>query len=85
MVVIDAVVRLLPGALGDEDSAQDDSFSESVGGGLEYPQYTRPETFRGMKVPDILLSGHHAEIEKWRKQQTLERTKRYRPDLLKPI
>ncbi|MBN2270032.1 MAG: tRNA (guanosine(37)-N1)-methyltransferase TrmD [Sedimentisphaerales bacterium] len=85
MVVIDAVVRLLPGALGDQDSARDDSFSESVGGGLEYPQYTRPETFRGMKVPDILLSGHHAEIEKWRKQQTLERTKRYRPDLLRPI
>lgn len=85
MIVIDAVVRLLPGALGDQDSARDDSFSESVGGGLEYPQYTRPETFRGMKVPDILLSGHHAEIEKWRKQQTLERTKRYRPDLLRPI
>lgn len=85
MVVIDAVVRLLPGALGDQDSSVHDSFSESTGGGLEYPQYTRPETFRGMKVPDILLSGHHGEIEKWRKQQTLERTKRYRPDLLKPI
>lgn len=84
MVLIDAVVRLLPGALGDEDSAKDDSFSESVGGGLEYPQYTRPEIFRDMKVPDILLSGHHAEIEKWRKQQALERTKRCRPDLLKP-
>ena len=85
MVVIDAVVRLLPGALGDQDSSAHDSFSESNEGGLEYPQYTRPETFRGMKVPDILLSGHHAEIQKWRKQQTLERTKRYRPDLLKPI
>jgi tRNA (guanine37-N1)-methyltransferase len=85
MVVIDAVVRLLPGALGDQDSSVHDSFSESTGGGLEYPQYTRPETFRGMKVPDILLSGHHGEIEKWRKQQTLERTKRYRPDLLRPI
>ncbi len=85
MVVIDAVVRLLPGALGDHDSSIHDSFSESNEGGLEYPQYTRPETFRGMKVPDILLSGHHAEIQKWRKQQTLERTKRYRPDLLRPL
>ena len=83
MVLIDAVVRLLPGALGDEDSAKDDSFSESIGGGLEYPQYTRPEIFRDMKVPDILLSGHHAEIQKWRKQQALERTKKHRPDLLK--
>jgi len=82
MVVIDAVVRLLPGALGDEDSSKNDSFSESVGGGLEYPQYTRPEIFRDMKVPDILLSGHHAEIEKWRRQQALERTKKHRPDLL---
>ena len=82
MVVIDAVVRLLPGALGDEGSSKDDSFSESAGGGLEYPQYTRPEIFRDMKVPDILLSGHHAEIEKWRRQQTLERTKKHRPDLL---
>ncbi len=82
MVVIDAVVRLLPGALGDEDSSKDDSFSESTGGGLEYPQYTRPEIFRDMKVPDILLSGHHAEIEKWRRQQAFERTKKHRPDLL---
>ncbi len=83
MVLIDAVVRLLPGSLGDEDSSKHDSFSESAEGGLEYPQYTRPEIFRGMKVPDILLSGHHAEIEKWRKQQALERTKRHRPDLLR--
>ena len=82
MVVIDAVVRLLPGALGDEDSSKNDSFSASTGGGLEYPQYTRPEVFRDMKVPDILLSGHHAEIEKWRRQQALERTKKHRPDLL---
>ena len=79
MVVIDAVVRLLPGALGDDDSAKDDSFSNGL---LEYPQYTRPETFRGMKVPDILLSGHHAEIQKWRKDQAIERTKKWRPDLL---
>lgn len=82
MVVIDAVVRLLPGALGDEDSVKDDSFSESSGGGLEYPQYTRPEVFRGMKVPEILLSGNHAEIEKWRHRQSLEKTKKQRPDLL---
>lgn len=80
MVIIDAVVRLLPGALGDEDSTKDDSFSEGL---LEYPQYTRPEVFRDMKVPDILLSGDHAKIAEWRKQQALERTKKWRPDLLK--
>jgi len=79
MVVVDAVVRLLPGALGDEDSAKDDSFSEAL---LEYPQYTRPEVFRGMKVPEILLSGDHARIAKWRRQQALERTQQWRPDLL---
>jgi tRNA (guanine37-N1)-methyltransferase len=83
MVIIDAVVRLLPGALGDGESAEDETFSETASGGLEYPQYTRPETFGGMKVPDILLSGHHAEIEKWRRQQSLERTRQSRPDLLK--
>jgi len=83
MVIIDAVVRLLPGALGDESSAQDETFSESAGGGLEYPQYTRPEEFRGMKVPEVLLSGHHGEIEKWRREQSLERTRQVRPDLLK--
>jgi len=82
MVVIDAVVRLLDGALGDEDSAKDDSFSESTGGGLEYPHYTRPEVFRGMKVPDILLSGDHAKIAQWRRQQSRERTQKKRPDLL---
>jgi tRNA (guanine37-N1)-methyltransferase len=80
LVIIDAVVRLLDGALGDEDSAKDDSFSEGL---LEYPQYTRPEIFRGMKVPDILLSGDHAKIAVWRRQQALERTKKWRPDLLK--
>ena len=79
MVLIDAVVRLLKGALGDEDSAENDSFSNGL---LEYPQYTRPENFRGMKVPDILLSGNHAKIEQWRKHQAMERTKRSRPDLL---
>jgi tRNA (guanine37-N1)-methyltransferase len=80
MVIIDAVVRLLPGVLGDEDSSKDDSFSDGL---LEYPQYTRPEIFRDMKVPDILLSGDHAKIAEWRKQQSLERTKKWRPDLLK--
>jgi tRNA (guanine37-N1)-methyltransferase len=79
MVIIDAVVRLLPGALGDEDSAKTDSFSEGL---LEYPQYTRPEVFRGMKVPDILLSGDHAKIAQWRREQSLERTRQWRPDLL---
>ncbi len=80
MVIIDAVVRLLPDALGDEDSSKDDSFSEGL---LEYPQYTRPEVFRDMKVPDILLSGDHAKIAEWRRQQAIERTKKWRPDLLK--
>jgi len=79
MVIIDAVVRLLAGALGDENSAKDDSFSQGL---LEYPQYTRPEVFRDMKVPAVLLSGDHAKIARWRRQQALERTKKYRPDLL---
>ena len=83
MIIIDAVVRLLAGALGDEDSPKDDSFSESASGGLEYPQYTRPEVFRGMKVPDILLSSDDGKIAQWRRQQALERTKKWRPDLLK--
>ncbi len=82
MVIIDAVVRLLPGVLGDEDSAKNDSFSESAGGLLEYPQYTRPEVFHDMKVPDILLSGDHKKIAQWRKEQALERTRIWRPDLL---
>jgi tRNA (guanine37-N1)-methyltransferase len=80
MVVIDAVTRLLPGALGDEESAQQESFSHGL---LEYPHYTRPADFRGMKVPEVLLSGHHAEIEKWRAEQAKTRTKARRPDLLK--
>ena len=80
MVIIDAVVRLLAGALGDENSAKDESFSEGL---LEYPQYTRPEVFRDMKVPDVLLSGNHAKIAQWRRQQALERTKKWRPDLQK--
>jgi len=80
MVVIDAVVRLLPGALGSETSALYESFSEGL---LDYPQYTRPPEFRGMKVPEVLLSGNHAEIARWRKQAALEKTRRKRPDLLK--
>ncbi len=80
MVVIDAVTRLLPGALGDDESSHDESFSHGL---LEYPQYTRPAEFRGTKVPDVLVSGHHAEIEKWRREQAKLRTKEQRPDLLK--
>lgn len=79
MVVIDAVTRLIPGVLGDEESALDESFSRGL---LEYPHYTRPAEFRGMKVPEILLSGHHAEIEKWRAEQAQRRTALRRPDLL---
>ena len=79
MVVIDAVVRLIPGALGSETSAVFESFSEGL---LDYPQYTRPPEFRGMKVPEVLLSGNHAEIARWRKQAALEKTQRKRPDLL---
>lgn len=79
MVIIDAVARLLPGALGDDTSAQDESFSQ---GGLEYPQYTRPAEFRGLRVPEVLLSGNHAEIAKWRAEQARRRTEQRRPDLL---
>ena len=78
MVVIDAVTRLLPGALGDDSSSHDESFSHGL---LEYPQYTRPAEFRGMKVPEVLLSGNHAEIEKWRLEQAKKRTSQRRPDL----
>jgi len=80
MVVVDAVVRLLPGALGSETSAVYESFSEGL---LDHPQYTRPPEFRGMKVPEVLLSGNHAEIERWRKEAAIQKTKRKRPDLLK--
>jgi tRNA (guanine37-N1)-methyltransferase len=78
MVVIDAVVRLLPGALGAVDGAADESFAEGL---LEYPQYTRPREFRGMAVPDMLLSGNHAAIAKWRRGQREVRTEQRRPDL----
>jgi tRNA (guanine37-N1)-methyltransferase len=79
MVIIDAVTRLLPGVLGDEGSARDDSFSQGL---LEYPQYTRPAEFRGMTVPEVLLSGNHAEIARWRAEQARLRTQERRPDLL---
>jgi tRNA (guanine37-N1)-methyltransferase len=79
VVFVDAIVRLLPGVLGDEHSAADDSFSSGL---LEGPQYTRPAEFRGWKVPDVLLSGNHGEIAKWRKEQARERTEKNRPDLL---
>lgn len=78
MVVVDAVTRLMPGALGDDESANDESFSHGL---LEYPQYTRPADFRGMKVPDVLLSGNHAEIARWRAEQARLRTQERRPDL----
>ncbi len=79
MVVIDAVTRLLPGVLGDDESSRDESFSQGL---LEYPQYTRPAEFRGMKVPEVLVSGNHAQIEKWRREQAKSRTKERRPDLM---
>jgi tRNA (guanine37-N1)-methyltransferase len=79
MAVVDAVTRFLPGALGDPNGANDDSFGDGL---LEYPHYTRPEEFRGWRVPEVLLSGNHALIAKWRKEQSLVRTKKQRPDLL---
>jgi tRNA (guanine37-N1)-methyltransferase len=79
MVIVDAVTRLIPGVLGDADSAEDESFSRGL---LEYPQYTRPAEFRGMKVPDVLLSGNHEEIARWRGEQAHLRTEKRRPDLL---
>lgn len=82
MTVIDAVVRLLPGVLGQEDSHIQDSFSTGL---LEHPHYTRPAEFRGMKVPDILLSGNHAKIEEWREEQSLKRTLLRRPDLFEAL
>lgn len=78
-VVVDAIVRLLPGVLGDDASATDDSFASGL---LEFPHYTRPFDFRGWKVPDILLSGHHSNIAKWRREQAIARTLERRPDLL---
>ncbi len=79
IVVTDAIVRLLPNALGSETSAENDSFSDGL---LDFPHYTQPRDFRGMQVPEVLLGGNHAEIEKWRKEKALEKTKKFRPDLL---
>ena len=79
IVITDAIIRLLPNALGSETSAENDSFSNGL---LDYPHYTRPADFRGMQVPEVLLNGNHAEIEKWRREKALEKTKRVRPDLL---
>lgn len=79
MVMIDAISRLIPGVLNNEDSAEFESFHDNL---LEHPHYTRPVEFRGKKVPDVLLSGHHANIEKWRREQSLKRTLERRPDLL---
>lgn len=79
MVLVDTVVRLIPGVLGKQESLNDESFNQGL---LEYPQYTRPEEFKGKKVPEVLLSGNHAEIEKWRKKEALKRTKKRRSDLL---
>lgn len=80
VVLADAIVRLLPNALGSETSAENDSFSNGL---LDCPHYTRPAEFRGMRVPEVLLTGHHKEIEKWRREKALEKTKKNRPDLLK--
>jgi tRNA (guanine37-N1)-methyltransferase len=80
LVLVDVVVRLVPGALGSETSATNESFSEGL---LDYPHYTRPPEFRGLSVPEVLLSGNHAEIERWRKEQARKKTERNRPDLLK--
>ncbi len=84
MVLIDAVVRLLPGVLGDDQSASHDSFSVGRDRMLDHPHYTRPQDWQGMEVPDVLLGGHHSQIEAWRKQQSLERTAQRRPDLISP-
>ena len=80
MVVIDAVSRLVPGVLNNEESAEFESFHNNL---LEYPQYTRPETFEGRSVPEVLLSGHHGKVDAWRLEKSVERTKEYRPDLYK--
>ena len=78
--MIDAVTRLLPGALGNEESAEQDSFSDE--GILDYPHYTRPAMFRDLAAPEILLSGHHQQVRRWRRKKALEKTLQYRPELL---
>lgn len=82
MVVIDAVVRLIPGVLGDLNSTMNESFNDGL---LEYPQYTRPAEYRGMKVPEVLISGHHQKIEKWQRDHAIKKTLQRRPDLLNKI
>jgi tRNA (guanine37-N1)-methyltransferase len=82
VVLVDALVRLLPGALGSETSAANDSFSDGL---LDCPHYTRPPEFRGMKVPEVLLGGNHAEIARWRRRESLRKTRRCRPDLFEKI
>jgi tRNA (guanine37-N1)-methyltransferase len=82
LVVVDALVRRLPGVLGNSDSAEQDSYTASLDGRLECPWYTRPPIYRGLAVPEVLLSGHHARIEAWRRERSLERTERRRPDLM---
>jgi tRNA (guanine37-N1)-methyltransferase len=81
LVILDAAARLVPGVLGNEESAGEETFGDEAGALLEYPHYTRPADFQGMRVPDVLLSGHHANIAKWRRQQALARTRERRPDL----
>ena len=83
LLAIDSIVRLLPGALGDADSSDTDSFGGHWQGGLDCAYYTRPVEYRGLRVPDVLLSGHHARIEEWRRLQAQDRTRRKRPDLLR--
>ncbi len=83
MVIADSITRLIPGVLEKEEATAEESFSPTTSGQLEYPHYTRPEEFEGEKVPEILLSGNHGEIKKWRAQKSLEKTKKVRPDLLR--
>lgn len=82
MVITDSITRLIPGVLEKEEATLEESFSANISGQLEYPQYTRPDEFKGEKVPEVLLSGNHAQINKWRSQKSLEKTKKIRPDLL---
>ncbi len=82
LVIIDAVSRLIPGVLGDEASTEEESFSDGL---LEYPQYTRPREFRGMRVPEVLLSGNHQMVRRWRRKEALRRTLKQRPDLIEKI
>lgn len=82
LVITEAVVRLIPGVVGDKSSVIEESFAAGL---LEYPQYTRPADYRGWKIPDVLLSGNHQQIERWRKEQSLDRTRKRRPDLLKKV